>query len=160
MAVITLTTFIEAPADRCFLLSLSVDLHTGSTAQTGEKAIAGVTHGIMKLYDTVTWEARHFGVVQRLTSKITEYERPLFFVDEMEKGIFKKLHHLHSYKEENGGTTMTDVFEFEAPFGGLGRLAGRLFLKAYLENFLVKRNAFIKQVAESGDWKKYLEGHG
>ena len=82
MAKIILHTKINAPAERCFLLSLSVDLHKGSTAQTNEKAIAGVTSGLMKLNDTVTWEAKHLGVVQHFTTKITTYQKPNFFVSE------------------------------------------------------------------------------
>ncbi len=75
MPTITLTTPItSAPIERCFLLSLSVDLHTISTKKTNERAIAGVTSGLMKLNDTVTWRAKHFGIYQNLTSKITVYE--------------------------------------------------------------------------------------
>jgi len=38
---IQLETRIAAPAQRCFSLSLSIDLHVDSTASTGERAIAG-----------------------------------------------------------------------------------------------------------------------
>src|SRR5688572_22768012 len=100
MAKIILHTKIKAPAERCFLLSLSVDLHQGSTAETGEKAVAGVTKGLMKLNDSVTWEARHFGIVQRFTSKITAYQKPNYFVSEMQKGAFKTFYHQHFFKEE------------------------------------------------------------
>ena len=68
MGVIRLETFIRAPIERCFDLSRSVDLHILSTAQTNERAIDGVTSGLMKLGDVVTWEARHFGVKQNTVS--------------------------------------------------------------------------------------------
>ncbi len=42
MQLILLETRIAAPPDRCFLLSLNIDLHKESTAQTSERAIAGV----------------------------------------------------------------------------------------------------------------------
>jgi hypothetical protein len=60
---IILETRIAAPAERCFLLSLSVDLHKASTEQTSEEAIAGVTSGIMGPGEDVTWRARHFGLM-------------------------------------------------------------------------------------------------
>ena len=62
MPVIRLETFIHAPIERCFDLSLSVELHLASTAHTGERAVAGVTTGVMGPGDWVTWEARHLGV--------------------------------------------------------------------------------------------------
>jgi hypothetical protein len=79
---IRLETLIAAPAPNCFDLSLSVEAHTDSMAESGERAIAGVTSGVMKLGDTVTWRARHFGITFRMTSAITEYQRPIRFVDE------------------------------------------------------------------------------
>jgi hypothetical protein len=45
--IIELETEIAAPPERCFLLSLSIDLHMESTAPTRERAIAGVTRGII-----------------------------------------------------------------------------------------------------------------
>ncbi len=79
MPTIRPETTILAPIERCFDLSLDVDLHSRSVAQTHERAVAGVTTGRMQLGDIVTWEAVHFGVRQRLTSKITAYERPPAF---------------------------------------------------------------------------------
>ena len=154
--IIQIKTEIKAPAERCFLLSLSVDLHTKSAVRSGEKAISGITKGIMKLNDTVTWEARHFGIRQRLTSKISASSFPNYFISTMVKGPFKKIHHQHIFHATDAGTTMTDLFEFEAPFGIFGKLAEKIFLAAYMTKFLLKRNAFIKHVAESEEWKNYL----
>lgn len=88
MRPIRLETVISAPPAACFDLSLSVDAHTGSMAASGERAVAGVTSGVMKLGDTVTWRARHFGIAFRMTSAITEYQRPARFVDEQQRGPF------------------------------------------------------------------------
>lgn len=156
MPVITLSTTIHAPTERCFLLSLSVDLHKASVAQTNETAIAGITQGIMKLNDTVTWRAKHFGFNLKMTSHIPVYEKPTYFVSEMVKGPFKKLHHQHRFAEINGQTIMTDVFELQAPLGVLGKLAEKLFLVRYMKRFLLIRKQYLKQVAESDAWKKYL----
>lgn len=157
MPIIELTTLINAPAERCFLLSLSVDLHMLSTGHTNEKAIAGVTKGVMKLNDTVTWRGKHFGIYQNLTTKITEYNYPLSFTDEMQKGAFKSLHHIHLFDEKEGKTIMKDIFTFEAPLGILGKLASKLVLTNYMRNFLLVRNEMIKKVAEGEDWKSILK---
>jgi ligand-binding SRPBCC domain-containing protein len=157
MAAIQLITEINAPIERCFLLSLSVDVHTEGTKATQEKAIAGVTSGVMKVNETVTWEAKHFGIKQRLTTKISAYSFPNYFITSMVKGVFKRIHHQHIFHASGEITIMTDLFEYEAPLGILGRIAERLFLNTHLEKFLQLRNETIKRVAESGEWKKYLE---
>ena len=156
MALIVLKTRIQAPAERCFLLSLSVDLHTLSTAQTGEKAVAGVTSGVMQLGDQVTWRARHFGIWQELTSKITEYKYPDYFCDEMVKGAFRSIRHEHHFQPLPQYTLMKDVFDFESPLGVLGKLANHLFLRNYMQKLLLERNTCIKSIAEIEDWKQFL----
>ena len=157
MPTIELKTKIKAPIERCFLLSLSVDLHLLSTEETNERAIAGVTSGLMKMGDTVTWRAKHFGIYQNLTSKITAYDSPKLFVSEMVEGAFKKLHHQHLFEWKDNETTMTDIFVFEAPFGIAGKVFSKLILKKYMAGFLMKRNKTIKEVAEGNEWKKLLK---
>ena len=149
MALIRLETYINAPIDRCFDLSLSVDLHRDSVAHTQERPVAGVTSGMMKLGDTVTWEAVHFGIKQHLTSQITAYERPNRFTDEMLKGAFHDITHLHEFVSQPSGTLMIDLFEFHAPLGFLGKLAETLFLTRYMKGLLLTRNRYLKQVAEA-----------
>jgi hypothetical protein len=51
---------------------------------------------------------------------------------------------------------MTDLFEFESPFGRLGRFANNFVLTDYLKKFLLERNQLIKRVAESDQWKQFL----
>lgn len=148
MPVIKLETFVRAPVEVCFDLSRDVEVHMASTAETGERAISGVTSGLMELNDEVTWEARHLGVRQRLTSKITALERPRMFVDEMQRGAFKSLRHLHLFEEKNGGTLMKDEMTYASPLGILGRMADRLFLEKYMRRFLIKHNEYIKRIAE------------
>ena len=148
MPTIHLETMIAAPPERCFDLSLSVDLHRHSVAHTHERPIAGVTTGVMRLGDTVTWEAVHFGVTQHLTTQITAYERPRYFIDEMTQGIFQELKHHHAFVPRPPGTLMIDTFTFQAPLGTLGRLAEALFLTRYMRGLLLTRNRYLKQVAE------------
>ena len=157
MPRIELTTHINATVDIVFDLSRSIELHKKSTAQSNEEAIAGKTSGLMDLHDQVTWRARHFGIYQRLTSKITEFERPTYFVDEMVKGIFKHFRHEHYFTPDKDQTIMRDVFEYASPLGILGKIADGLFLEKYMTRFLEIRNQSIKEIAESGEWKEVLK---
>ncbi len=148
MPVIKLEILINAPPEIVFDLARDVNIHTDSLTQTGERAVAGVTSGLIGSGETVTWEAVHFGFKQRLTAKITEYERPDYFVDELVRGAFKSFRHLHRFMAVEGGTKMVDEFDYQSPLGGLGWLADKLFLKKYMRNLLYTRGLFLKQVAE------------
>jgi ligand-binding SRPBCC domain-containing protein len=159
MQTIVVDMEIAAPPERCFLLSLSIDLHLASAAGTGERAIAGVTRGLIGPGQTVTWQGRHFGVMLTHESRITKYEKPRYFQDVMVRGSFRSFEHDHFFEpHEGGGTHMRDQLRFAAPFGALGLLAERLVLRRYLTSFLHERNAMIRQTAESSDavWQPYL----
>ncbi|WP_412466491.1 SRPBCC family protein [Pedobacter sp. KLB.chiD] len=148
MPVIILKTMINAPIGRCFDLSRSIDLHLQSMKSSGEKAIAGKNSGLINLGESVTWRARHFGISFEMTNRIATLEYPTFFIDEMIKGPFKKLNHQHQFKRIGYQTEMIDVFEFCAPFGLLGWLAEKLFLKNYMLKLIEERNKAIKFQAE------------
>jgi len=154
--LIKLSTKINAPIERCFDLSTSIDLHKSSAAATQEEAIEGTTSGLIKLNETVTWRAKHFGIWHHLTVKITKYEKPNCFVDEMIKGSFKVMKHKHEFQQIKNGTLMLDTFQFASPFGILGKVVDLFILKKYLKSFLIKRNKMIQDYAESDMWKEVL----
>lgn len=156
MPRIKIQTEIKADRKVVFDLSRSIDLHKISTEQTNEQAIAGKTSGLIGMNESVTWRAKHFGIYQNLTSKVTEYERPNYFSDEMVKGAFKEFKHEHHFAELNGGTLMTDIFDYKSPFGILGKLADKLFLETYMTELLNERNRVVKEFAESEKWKELI----
>jgi ligand-binding SRPBCC domain-containing protein len=156
MSEIIVKTLINNTIEVCYKLSLNVDLHKESTAKTGERIVAGVKSGIMKLGDNVTWKAKHFGIWQTLTTKIIVAEPFSYFVDEMQKGAFKSMRHEHYFTELGNATLMKDVFKFESPFGIFGKLFNFLILKKYMQRFLMERNQLIKEVAESDNFEKYI----
>lgn len=159
MQIIHLETAIAAPPERCFLLSLNVDLHKASTAQTSERATAGVTSGIIGPDQTVTWQARHFGFMLTHESLISHYDSPRYFQDAMQRGAFKSFVHDHYFDLQSDGTTrMRDDLRFAAPLGPLGSIAEILVLRRYLTRFLMERNDLIRSVAESpaAVWQPYV----
>src|SRR5713101_4697429 len=150
MPIIVLRTLVNAPPSRCFDLARDIGLHQRSTAASRERAVGGVTFGLLGPGDQVTWEATHFGIRQRLTSRITEFDPPRRFVDEMVRGAFRRFRHEHQFLETDRGTEIVDVFDYTAPLGPLGQLADRLFLRHYMSRLLRDRNAYLKRVAEAG----------
>tara|TARA_B100000953_G_C18028788_1_gene422527 strand:+ start:2554 stop:3030 length:477 start_codon:yes stop_codon:yes gene_type:complete len=156
MPRIELRTEIKADKEIVFDLSRSIDLHKISTEHTNETAIAGKISGLIALNESVTWRAKHFGIYQRLTSKITEFDRPNYFADEMVSGAFSKFKHEHHFKDLNGGTLMIDYFDYKSPIGILGKIADKIFLVKYMTDLLTERNRIVKEFAESDKWKRIL----
>ncbi|GAB3437415.1 SRPBCC family protein [Flindersiella endophytica] len=143
-------TAIAAPPQRVFDVSLEIETHMASMADSGEQAIGGVTSGRMKLGDTVTWQARHFGLRWRMTSLISVCDPPGHFVDEQVTGPFKRWHHAHYFEQDgNGGTVMRDIVEFAAPLGPLGAIAEFIVLNRYMPRLIRIRNDHVKAAAEA-----------
>jgi len=156
MPLIYLETFIEAPQEVVFNLSRSVDLHKSSMKHHREEIIDGISAGLMEKGNTVTWQARHLFKNRKLKVILTELKMPHFFVDEMVKGDFKKMRHEHYFTKKDNATLMIDKFYFEAPFGILGKIVELMFLENYVTRLLRRRNKEIKHMAESDQWKQFL----
>jgi ligand-binding SRPBCC domain-containing protein len=111
MASIRVETLIKAPMDRCFDLARSVEAHLASTAKTAERVVGGRKAGLFELGDSVTWEARYFGLRLRQGSTITRSEPPHVFVDEGTSGPLGHFRHVHQFVPERGATLMVDTVE-------------------------------------------------
>ena len=134
MAIIRTVIDIAAPAEVCFDLARSVDAHVASTRQSGERAVAGRTSGLLELGESVTWRARHFGITQEL------------------------IVHDHYFEPADAGTRMIDVFEFTAPLGWLGTIAERVVLTRYMRRLLEQRNEVLREMAESAVQPRFSGG--
>ncbi|AFD09346.1 SRPBCC family protein [Solitalea canadensis] len=156
MPLIVLETEINGAIEVCFDLSRSIDLHIISTAHTGEKAVAGKTQGLIELNESVTWRARYLYTWQTLTSQITAFKYPTYFVDEMILGAFKSFRHEHLFRSVQSKTMMTDRFNFESPYGIAGKIFNNLYLTNYMTELLIERNNIIKEYAENGKWEDIL----
>ena len=148
MTTINLTTKIKAPKQTVFDASRNIDIHQQSASKSNEKAIAGVTSGLINLNETVTWKGKHFSFYLTHKSRITTMNLHDYFVDEMERGKFNSFKHEHFFEEENGFTVMKDKLQYETPFGILGELFDILFLEKHLTQFLLERNKILKEVCE------------
>lgn len=149
MTTINLSTQINASIQTVFNVSRNIDIHQQSAFKSKEKAIDGVTSGLINITETVTWRGKHFGFYLQHKSKITAMEIPYFFVDEMVKGHFKSFKHEHTFTEKNGVTTMIDFLQYETPLGILGKFFDHYFLEKHLRNFLLERNIVLKNLAEN-----------
>jgi ligand-binding SRPBCC domain-containing protein len=148
VASFELRTEIAAPLQRVFDLSRSIDIHLDSMSQTRERAIAGVTSGLIGLGEQVTWRAWHFGIPFTMTSKIVAMEPPDSFVDEQIRGPFRRFRHEHRFTHDGLVTVMVDTIVFSSPLGPVGRAVDRFGLERYMARLISKRNGFLKHQAE------------
>lgn len=157
MTTITLTTYIDAPILEVFELSRDIDFHIKSTSKTQEKAISGVTSGKIGIGESVQWRGKHFGIFLTHESKITAFDSPSLFTDEMISGRFKSFKHEHRFREiyplavtgDGNQTIMEDILSYRTPFGIFGELFDKFLLKKHLTKFLEQRNKMLKQKLES-----------
>ena len=159
MPVIELAVEINAPVERVFDLSRSVPAHLESTRDTGEVLVEG-PRGLLGLGDQVTWEARHLGLRQRLSARITEFDRPTHFRDSMVKGAFAHFDHDHYFEVVENRTIAREIFDYSSPMGLIGRLADAAFLERYMRSLLLRRATAIKRIAESTGWQAYVHSDG
>ncbi|WP_425393432.1 SRPBCC family protein [Brevibacterium album] len=115
--------------------------------RSGERAVAGVTSGQITCGESVTWRARHFGVMWTMTSRIEVLEAPHRFVDAQVAGPFRSFRHEHIFEPEGGGTRMLDRVALSAPLGG--RLVERAVLMPYLRRLIRMRNRHLLTLLEA-----------
>ncbi|WP_145025667.1 SRPBCC family protein [Paenibacillus sp. Y412MC10] len=150
MSTIREELMIYAPIEVCFDVSRNVDDHSRTVwPHTNERVVAGRMSGLLEAGDTVVFEARHFGIRQRLTSKVAEMDKPYSFTDEMQKGAFRHLTHRHEFEEIAGGTLVRDILDFSAPFGWVGRVFDALVLEKYMRSFIRYRQRTLKALIEN-----------
>jgi ligand-binding SRPBCC domain-containing protein len=154
MFTISDSIFIDAPIDRCFLLSTNIEL-VGQTY--GMKPIEGKLSGMIVAEDRLVWAGWKFGFPQMHESYVTQYEPPSFFQDTMGRGRFKRYQHDHSFYEMNDRTVLNEKIRFTMPLGFVGHIVGKFVLVPYLSKRLRRRLSLLKRVAENGkEWSKYL----
>lgn len=148
MTTIKIITHYFAPIETVFDTNRNIDIHQQSASKTKEIAIAGITSGLINKNETVTWKGKHFGVYLTHQSVISEMIFPTYFVDEQLKGQFKSFKHQHFFEQKENYVEVKDLLEYETPFGIFGQLFDKLFLKKHLTNFIIHRNAILKNLAE------------
>jgi hypothetical protein len=157
MTVIVYETHVRAPAERCFDLVRSVQLHVDSSTDIAARAVGGRCHGLSNKGDETVWSARFCGLRFRIATRIDKLTCPTKFGDRHTCGLLRQFQHVYRFKPlADGGCVMSDELAVEAPFGPLGRLAEWLYLTRRMRQPVRQRLECIKAVAESEQWRQYL----
>ncbi len=158
MPIIRCQTTVRAPAERCFDLCRSVDLHVDSSPEIAARAVGGRRTGLSADGDVTVWSARFLGLRSTMHTRVEDFDRPTHFRDRMTRGLLRHFAHLYQFRPlPDGGCLMSDELRVEAPLGPLGRLAERVYLDRRMRQLVRLRLARIKAVAEGDGWRGYLE---
>jgi ligand-binding SRPBCC domain-containing protein len=140
---------LNVPIATAFDAERNISLHTLTQKHRDERAVAGVTSGLIELGQEVEWEAIHLGLRRRLRVRITHMRKPIYFRDEMVLGAFQSFAHEHYFSEAGFNKTIKkDILIFSAPFGIFGRIVEKFFLADYMRRFLEKKNIELKRLLE------------
>jgi ligand-binding SRPBCC domain-containing protein len=150
MNVIRSTTLVRAPIDRCFDLSLSIDLELEAARDFKIRAVEGVTTGTIGPGQRVQWQTEQFGMRVTHESEITRFERPIYFQDSMVRGVFRSFEHDHFFCSVDPELTeVRDVVRFSMPLWWLGLISEALIVRPRLKRLITERNRVIRQHAEA-----------
>jgi ligand-binding SRPBCC domain-containing protein len=153
----------ELPGGVADALRASLDLDVELTAEsrwhlrTVRRGDVFRTSGVIGERELVRWSVRLGGMVPvSHTSVITSVvpndgHGGATFVDEMVSGLFTAYRHAHAFRPSRDGTsgspttTMDDDVSWTTPFGPIGVLADRLFVRRLLLRLLHDRNEEIRR---------------
>lgn len=82
----------------------------------------------------------------RWATEITQIKEFKYFIDNQIKGPFTIWHHEHHFEEVEEGIEMTDILFYDLPYGFLGKLVHKLFVKKKMDEIFYYREQKIKEL--------------
>lgn len=79
-------------------------------------------------------------------TEITQVKDQKYFIDNQISGPYKIWHHEHHFKEVQGGVEMRDILYYQLPYGILGRIAHRIFVRKKVKEIFNFRYKKIKEL--------------
>lgn len=83
------------------------------------------------------------GVKINWMTEITTVKDNEYFIDEQRFGPYSLWHHRHHFYEIDGGIKMIDEVNYKLPFGFLGSVAHRLFVRKKLKSIFEYREKVL-----------------
>lgn len=84
------------------------------------------------------------GIKLNWMTEITHIKELEYFVDEQRMGPYVMWHHQHKVAAIESGIIMTDIVTYQPPFGFIGALANRLFIKNQLNQIFDYRKMALE----------------
>jgi len=86
------------------------------------------------------------GIPLKWTSIITQVEDNKSFTDTQLKGPYTQWQHSHIFQELEHGVLMTDEVVYQIPFGSIGALMHRLFIRSRIESIFAYRRQTLHKM--------------
>ena len=114
------------------------DMQFKITSEMPQKMYAGMI---------ITYTVRPlFNIPVQWMTEITHIEAQNYFIDNQKSGPFRIWHHQHHFREIEGGVEMTDIVNYAAPFGFLGRIAERLVVERRVKGIFEFRKKRLEEM--------------
>lgn len=95
----------------------------------------------------ITYSVRPIlGIKLNWVSEISHLKNENYFVDEQRVGPYKMWHHQHILKETKKGVIMQDIVNYIPPYGFIGQILNKLFIKKKVEKIFEFRNKKMKEI--------------
>lgn len=150
MITLRLTTWVNAPVERCFLLATSREF--SPVVKNGVAAPETIAKGMLQCGDEIGWKMGGTEHVSRIDA-IRPY---CHFREVMTAGIFRHYEHDHHFAPMDDGTRVRDEVRFSLRMGPLGKVYGATVVRSLLMRMLVDKNIELKRLAESADWQRFV----
>lgn len=99
----------------------------------------------MRVGALIEYRLRVHGVHLGWVSRIEEWTPGRCFVDRQLRGPYAVWHHRHTFEAAGEGTIVRDEVDYGLPFGPLGELAHRLFVRRDLDRIFAFRHEAAKR---------------
>ncbi len=112
---------------------------------------AETTGPVPKFEKGVEFEVRgtRYGVSLLWSGIIEDFEKDHYYIDRQIDGPFSLWIHTHKFEDHASGTLVTDLIEYDLPFGLFGKLLDDLYVRRELKKFFDFRHAQVKKFFES-----------
>ena len=85
------------------------------------------------------------GIKVKWVTEITHIKEKEYFIDEQRIGPYSMWHHQHKILPIKSGVLMTDIVTYKPPFGLLGALSNKVFIKKQLNQIFNFRERAIEK---------------
>jgi ligand-binding SRPBCC domain-containing protein len=89
-----------------------------------------------------------FNISINWATEITQVKENKYFIDNQISGPYKIWHHEHHFEEIENGVEMKDILYYEMPFGFIGKLMYKIFIRKKIDDIFDYREQKIKELFE------------
>ena len=87
-----------------------------------------------------------FGIRMNWVTEITNVKEESYFVDEQRFGPYSFWHHKHFIKEIDNGILMDDIIHYKIPFGFIGIILNKVYIKNKLSKIFKYRESKLNKI--------------